>query len=184
MERLTDARRSRCIFCEAADEECAFAAGEFSAPCPDYKRYQRLAAIEDILGDDYDLDRLKVIVNQRMTMREEVAERFRITKDVPVERISELVEADRDGRIVVLPCKVGESLWVHDKDGAPREMEFDPPDIRCHCRQEDNLCMALCSAKNTGVCAYRLRNDGTDLGRKVFLTREAAEAALKGEQNG
>lgn len=64
MKRLTDTRRSRCVFCEAADEECAFAAGEFSAPCPDYSRYQRLADIEDILGDDYDLDRLKELVEK------------------------------------------------------------------------------------------------------------------------
>lgn len=42
----------------------------------------RLAIIEDILGDDYDLDRLR-----------------------------ELVEADRDGRCVVLPCKIGENVW-------------------------------------------------------------------------
>lgn len=46
------------------------------------KILDRLAAIEDILGDDYDLDRLK-----------------------------ELVEADREGRCVVLPCKVGEPIW-------------------------------------------------------------------------
>ena len=120
--------------------------------------YNRLAAIEDILcdgEDEYDLGRLR-----------------------------ELVEADREGRCVVLPCKVGRSLWVHDKDGKPREMELGPPDIRCHCRDEDNLCMALCGAKKTGVCAYRLRNDGTDIGKTVFLTREAAEAALKGEANG
>lgn len=39
------------------------------------------------------------------------------------------VEADRDGRCVVLPCKVGGSLWVHDKDGKPREMKLDNPDI-------------------------------------------------------
>ena len=115
----------------------------------------RLVTIEDILGDEYDLDRLRG-----------------------------LVQADREGRCVVLPCKVGRSLWVHDKDGKPREMELDPPDIRCHCRDEDNLCMALCGAKKTGVCAYRLRNDGTDIGKTVFLTREAAEAALKGEANG
>ena len=42
----------------------------------------RLKQIEDILGDDYDLDRLK-----------------------------ELVEADRDGRCVVLPCRVGDTLY-------------------------------------------------------------------------
>lgn len=42
----------------------------------------RLADIEDILGDDYDLDRLK-----------------------------ELVEADRDSRCVVLPCRLGDTLY-------------------------------------------------------------------------
>lgn len=42
----------------------------------------RLALIENILGDDYDLDRLK-----------------------------ELVEADRNGRCVVLPCRVGDTLY-------------------------------------------------------------------------
>ena len=115
----------------------------------------RLASIEDILGEEYDLDELR-----------------------------EMAQAKREGRCVVLPRKVGRSLWVHDKDGKPREMELGPPDIRCHCRDEDNLCMALCGAKKTGVCAYRLRNDGTDIGKTVFLTREAAEAALKGEANG
>ena len=116
----------------------------------------RLAAIENILGDDYDLDRLKVIVNQRMTMREEVAERFRITKDVPVERISELVEADRDGRCVVLPCKVGEKVYdittvapvVHGRwiKGAP-----NPYCSECfvECRDETPFC-PHCGAKMDG----------------------------------
>lgn len=43
---------------------------------------ERLAQIEDILGDSYDLDRLR-----------------------------ELVEADKDGRCVVLPCKYGERVY-------------------------------------------------------------------------
>lgn len=41
-----------------------------------YSAIERLATIEDILGDDYDMDRLR-----------------------------ELVEADRDGRCVVLPAE-------------------------------------------------------------------------------
>ncbi len=41
----------------------------------------RLALIENILGDDYDLDRLK-----------------------------EMVEADREGRCVIFPCKMGDTL--------------------------------------------------------------------------
>ena len=42
----------------------------------------RLATIENILGDDYDLERLK-----------------------------ELVQADREGKCVLLPCKVGDTLY-------------------------------------------------------------------------
>ena len=52
----------------------------------------RLAAIEDILGDEYDLDRLSVLCNQRMTMREEVSQRFSLTAKIPLDRLRELVE--------------------------------------------------------------------------------------------
>lgn len=126
MERLTDARRSRCIFCEAADEGCAFAAGEFSAPCPDYKRYQRLAAIEDILGDTYDLDRLR-----------------------------ELVEADRDGRCVVLPFRPPKMVYSCSK-------QFPIPE-KTHYASATNILWDM------------------DIGYVFGDTPEAAEAALKGE---
>lgn len=58
-------------------------------------------------------------------------------------------------------------------------MILDEPDIRCHCAKEDNLCMALCDDKKHGICAYRFKNDGSDIGEKVFLTKEEAEAKLK-----
>ena len=67
------------------------------------KVLSRLAAIEDILGDEYDLDRLRVLCNQRMTMRDEVSERFSLTAKIPLNRLRELVEADKEGRCVVLP---------------------------------------------------------------------------------
>ena len=51
--------------------------------CPIANAFDRLAAIEDILGDDYDLDRLK-----------------------------ELVEADREGRCAVTPCKQGDIVYI------------------------------------------------------------------------
>lgn len=57
--------------------------GEWSIVGSDYfKAFERLAAIEDILGDDYDLARL-----------------------------AELAQADRDGRCVVLPCKAGDTVY-------------------------------------------------------------------------
>jgi len=94
-------------------------------------------------------------------------------------RLRDLAEADKDGRLVVLPCKVGEKLWVIGRDNVPREMELEPPDIRTVCTDEDNLCMSTCNRRPDGYCAYRLRNDGTSIGKTVFLTREEAEKALE-----
>ena len=101
-----------------------------------------------------------------------------------IDRLHELAEADRDGRLVVLPCKVGGTLWVTGRDNVPREMELEAPDIRAVCTDEDNLCMSTCNRKPDGFCAYRLRNDGADIGKTVFLTREEAENALEAMKNG
>lgn len=94
-------------------------------------------------------------------------------------RLRELAEADKDGRVVVLPCKLGTKLWVTGRDNVPREMVLNAPDIRAVCADEDNLCMSTCNRKPDGFCAYRLRNDGADIGKTVFLTREEAEKALE-----
>lgn len=103
---------------------------------------------------------------------------------LPVDRLRELAEADKDGRVVVLPCKVGEKLWVIGRDNVPREMALEAPDIRTVCTDEDNLCMSTCNRKPDGFCVYRLRNDGASIGKTVFLTREEAEAALEATKNG
>lgn len=96
-----------------------------------------------------------------------------------VARLRELAEADKAGRVVVLPCKVGGTVWVTGRDNVPREMNLEAPDIRAVCTDEDNLCMSTCNRKPDGFCAYRLRNDGADVGKSVFLTREEAEKALE-----
>lgn len=101
-----------------------------------------------------------------------------------VKRLRELAKADKEGRLVVLPCKVGDTAWVKDRAGVPREMRLESPDIRFVCTDEDNLCMSTCNRTGNGLCAYRIRNDGTDIGKRIFPTREEAEAALKEAQNG
>ena len=177
MERLTwndkpgvEQRTMNCVKCPKNGE------------CTDYidcknSAVNRLAAIEDILGDDYDLDRLKVIVNQRMTMREEVAERFRITKDVPVERISELVEADRDGRCVVMPCKTGDIVYEANKRGFVST-------YRVTTIHASNCSILVGWEILDGVCTNLNGFEASAIGKTVFLTRESAEAALKGKQDG
>lgn len=100
------------------------------------------------------------------------------------DRLRELAEADKEGRIVVLPCKVGDTAWVKDRAGVPREMRLESPDIRFVCTDEDNLCMSTCGRTGDGYCAYRIKNDNSNIGKNIFLTREEAEAALKEVQNG
>ena len=70
----------------------------------------RLAAIEDILGDEYDLDRLR-----------------------------ELGQADREGRCIVLPCKKGDTVWRIVHDAAPHitkdrctDIKYENRDIWVH----------------------------------------------------
>lgn len=67
--------------------------------------YYRLSQIEDILcdgGDEYDLDRLSLLCNQRMSMRDELSQRFSLTAKIPLDRLRELAQANREGRCVVL----------------------------------------------------------------------------------
>lgn len=69
-----------------------------------------------------------------------------------ISRVMVLSEAERAGRLVVLPCKVGNTLWVTGRDNVPREMELEAPDIRAVCTDEDNLCMSTCNRKPDGFC--------------------------------
>ena len=35
-----------------------------------------------------------------------------ILAGIPLDRLTEICNAERDGRLVVLPCKVGDTLWL------------------------------------------------------------------------
>ena len=105
MERMTDKRLAipPGQWKEVTHEEVR-ELQEIPAP-PMRDLYYRLSQIEDILCDgenEYDLDRLSVLCNQRMTMREEMSQRFSLTAKIPLDRLREIVEADREGRCVVL----------------------------------------------------------------------------------
>ena len=70
----------------------------------------RLVTIEDILGDEYDLDELR-----------------------------EMVQAKRKGRCIVLPCKKGDTVWRIVHDAAPHitkdrctDIKYENRDIWVH----------------------------------------------------
>ena len=93
-------------------------------------------------------------------------------KDIgPIDHLRDLLQADQDGRLVVLPCKVGE-YW-RDWDGERVRIEsVSFSFIRRH----------LC---NTDMVTYRYDDEEDDFAVnwiyfKSHFTREEAEAALKG----
>lgn len=90
-----------------------------------------------------------------------------------LDRLQELVEADRDGRCVVLPCKVGNTVY---RIGASicKWRDIDHCDEYC-----DGWQYRDCWEGNTAIVeeSFNLQNLES-IGKTVFLTHEQAEAAL------
>ncbi len=117
----------------------------------------------------------------------------------PLEKVQELVEADREGRCVVLPCKVGDTVYV---TGRKKIVEATVQEI--YLDDSNGMEMLVhfkCDTSCSGCPFNSLRQDWDgewscdgeygdgcvfqrEFGKTVFLTREAAEAALKGENGG
>ena len=84
-------------------------------------------------------------------------------------RLRELVQADRDRRCVVLPCKVGERLWCINSYGEVEETVAVGFLI-------ENESVRICYREKTFLEYYN-----APIGKVLFLNREAAEEALKGQ---
>ena len=97
--------------------------------------------------------------------------------NTPISRLVELAEADKDGRVVVLPCKVGQRVFAL--------MDMDKHISECEVTQ-------IGMGNEIGFIGLELigargREYGVALngfGKTVFLTREAAEKALEGIKDG
>ena len=68
----------------------------------------RLADIEDILGDEYDLNLVQQLIQAYKEGRYII---MKEPEQAGVSRLRELAQADREGRCVVLPCKIFDKIW-------------------------------------------------------------------------
>lgn len=111
------------------------------------KVINRLFDIEDILGDEYNLDRLK-----------------------------ELVEADREGKCIVLPCKIGDPVWeVLDVCNFPGDCHETQTCKGCEYREifKEKLAFSL----------YMISRNGK-LEPPYYVSEKEAEAALEKMKEG
>ena len=90
-----------------------------------------------------------------------------------VEKLKEYTDAEEQGRLVILPCKVGDTLFLAQ---VGREEPFSM-------RVQG---MSISASGNDVILhfgGFPIANAwGSEVGKTLFLTREEAEAALKGER--
>jgi hypothetical protein len=139
MERLTFEGN----FCDIA--QCRELPCPYNGACSQRKVWERLKAYED------------TGLEPAMCANYKTFEDEAISKDVTFKRIVALMEADRAGRLVVLPCKVGDTVWR-----IKRTFEEYPDRSKPYIEPSGFLLQ-----------------DVFNISKTVFLTREEAEKALE-----
>lgn len=92
----------------------------------------------------------------------------------PIDHLRDLLQAEQDGRLVVLPCKVGDTIY-YTREGCP---------IVEHLKVR-TFFVGDPTRRGKILHLHMIRTDKFDvsmdaLGQTVFLTREEAEEALEG----
>lgn len=123
--------------------------------------YGRLKAYEDTGVEPESVEALKLSMMGKAIS--EVTE----FDGLPIDRLRELAEADKDGRVVVLPCRQGDELWTYCNHPVKRVYSFTVSDV--------STLNGRTVLNTLGLGTIRPE----DIGKTVFLTREEAEKALQ-----
>lgn len=81
--------------------------------------------------------------------------------------LRELAEADKDGRVLILPCRQGDELWTYCNHPVKRVYSFTVSDV--------STLNGRTVLNTLGLGTIRPE----DIGKTVFLSREEAEKALE-----
>lgn len=93
-------------------------------------------------------------------------------------RLRELAEADKDGRLVVLPCKVGDTVYEVTSRKTISEYRVKAIRVELFCTFiEWDIVAGFVDKSIFGVPV-------DEIGKTVFLTREEAEKALEAMKDG
>ena len=150
MERLTFEGN----FCDIA--QCRELPCKYDGNCTQKEVWERLKAYEDTGLYPESVEALK------LSMMGKAISEITEFDGLPIDRLRELAEADKDGRVVVLPCKVGDVLYAAES----------APVIPLHVME---VAIYLALEGEDGGDYERISN----IGKTVFLTREEAEKALQ-----
>lgn len=160
MERLTDKHEADA---QRKDYENRIRNG-YPRNIPE-ERFLRLAAYEDT----------HMMPSDVTSMRMDMAILTALFDGIDVDRMREIVAAERDGRVVVLPFKAGQRVFVLlDSDKCISECEVK------WISMGDKIGLAAVEPIGARGREYGVSLNG--FGQTVFLTRKEAEQALRKER--
>lgn len=112
-------------------------------------------------------------------MDHEAAEQLRqLCQGCDLDRLEELAEADRAGRLVVLPCKVSDTVWVTRNPWTGKLLK-KPIEAYANGMKKFShglyVNLLFDTRKINGTRDYEINH----IGKTVFFTREEAEKALE-----
>lgn len=162
MERLTEwnDEQTRHAYYPRCFKDPCYGSGCKINDCP-FKTAvcDRLAAYEDTGLEPEAVETVKLALAAKHLVDLETL------NNTPISRLVELAEADKDGRLVMLPCKVGDTVYFALIGRIIEKQVFSIVSF-------SNSTRIYCG----GTSEY-FRPE--DIGKTVFLTREEAEKALQ-----
>ena len=167
MERLTEWNGSsyKHAYYPRCFKEPCYGSGYKIKDCPfEIAVCERLAAYEDTGIEPESVEALK------LSMMGKAISEITEFDGLPIDRLRELAEADKDGRVVVLPCKRGDELWTYCNHPVKRVYSFTVSDV--------STLNGRTVLNTLGIGTIRPE----DIGKTVFLTREEAERAMEGRK--
>ena len=163
MERLTNKREADA---QRKEYERRLANG-YPRNIPE-ERFLRLAAYEDT----------HMMPSDVTSMRMDMAIIAALFNGVDVDRMKELAEADKDGRLVVLPCEVGDTVYEVTSRKTISEYRVKAIRVELFCTFiEWDIVAGFVDKSIFGVSV-------DEIGKTVFLTREEAKKALEAMNDG
>ena len=119
------------------------------------------------------------LMPEEIDMDHEAAEQLRqLCQGCDLDRLEELAEADKDGRVVVPPCKAGDTVYEVTSRKTISEYRVKAIRVELFCTFiEWDIVAGFVDKSIFGVPV-------DEIGKTVFLTREEAKAALEAMKDG
>lgn len=83
--------------------------------------------------------------------------------------------------VIVPPCKVGDTVWYlnrYHSISMCKDAVYEAKVVRVYVEKENTLCLSIQIKNEWGTTEFP---HITEIGKTVFLTKEEAEGALRGE---